>query len=205
MSEPKVYIVDDDPACRDSLALLLELRGIRSESCAVPEQFFERFEPGIPACVLLDYRMPSMTGLEVQSEMVRRGWQVPVIILSAHGDVATTRQALKAGALDFIEKPVDSALLLDVIEQALARAQEDIARAAREEAVARRVERLTPRERDVLRAVLSGMQNREIGTALGISPRTVEVYKARVMLKLEAERVSDLIRFCADLPGLTPR
>lgn len=197
MSDPTrayVYIVDDDPACRDSLQLLLELKGYTGVPCASAEEFFDKVHPTIPGCLLLDFRMPDMNGLDVQADIARRGMTLPIIMLSAHGDVATTRNALKAGALDFIEKPVDADQLMVAVAQAVARDIAQRERTARDEDRARRLARLTQREAEVMRLVVAGLQNREIGQRLGISPRTVEVYKARLMLKLETARMPDLIR-----------
>lgn len=189
-----VYILDDDPACRDSLTLLLDLNGLIGVPCANAAEFFANFRPGVPGCLLLDFRMPVMNGLEVQAEIGRRGWTLPIVMLSAHGDVATTRNALKSGAFDFLEKPVDADQLLSVVTLALDRAARDHARAARADHLALRLARLTQRETEVMRLMVAGRHNREIADVLGISPRTVEVYKARVMLKLETERIPDLIR-----------
>jgi two-component system response regulator FixJ len=143
--------------------------------------------------------MPDTDGLEVQSRLSAAGIGVPVIILTAHGDVATARAALKAGAFDFLEKPIDDALMLKTIEAALARDAEVRVREDRRATVLRQLARLTPRERQVLKLVVDGHHNREVARVLGISPRTVEVYKARVMDKLQVDRLPDLIRLAIDL------
>jgi two-component system, LuxR family, response regulator FixJ len=200
---PCVFIVDDDAAVRDSLALLLGLRGFATQSHASAEEFLAALTPAHRGCVLLDLRMPGMSGLEAQVAIAERNPALPVIILTAHGDVAAARTALKAGAFDFIEKPADDALLVRLLSEALASAASREALAARKAALHHRIGRLTMRERQVLEAVVSGHHNREIAAALAISPRTVEVYKARMMDKLQVERIPDLVRLAleAGLPA----
>jgi len=195
--ERYVYIVDDDPACRESIALLLELKGIAGVPCASGEAFFASYVPDATGCVLLDFRMPAKNGLEVQAEIIQRGLKLPIVMLSAHGDVATTRNALKSGAFDFLEKPIDTDQLLTTVALALERDAAQLARAQHADEVSRRLARLTQREAEVMKLVVAGLHNREIGSQLGISPRTVEVYKARLMLKLETDRIPDLIRLVA--------
>jgi RNA polymerase sigma factor (sigma-70 family) len=196
---PVVFIVDDDDAVRDSLVLLLRLRGYATLSFAGAKAFLEAIDASARGCILLDLRMPDTDGLEVQSRLSAAGIGVPVIILTAHGDVATARAALKAGAFDFLEKPIDDALMLKTIEAALARDAEVRVREDRRATVLRQLARLTPRERQVLKLVVDGHHNREVARVLGISPRTVEVYKARVMDKLQVDRLPDLIRLTIDL------
>jgi two-component system, LuxR family, response regulator FixJ len=196
---PTVFIVDDDDAVRDSLALLLDLHGYRTQAYGSAEDFLDRINEGIRGCMLLDLRLPGMTGLELQAALVTRKIALPILILTAHGDIATARHALKAGAFDFIEKPIDPERFIPSIEAALtadAAAREDVVRRV---GLERKLERLTPRERQVLEFVVSGRHNREIAAHLGISPRTVEVYKARMMQKLQVERLPDLIRIALDL------
>ncbi len=196
---PTVFVVDDDDAVRDSLTLLLGLQGYCPRAYGSAEDFLDQVDESIRGCVLLDLRLPGMTGLELQAALAARKIAIPILILTAHGDIATARHALKAGAFDFIEKPIDPERLVPAIEAALAadaRAGEDIARRA---GLRRKLERLTMRERQVLEFVVIGRHNREIAADLGISPRTVEVYKARMMQKLQVERLPDLIRIALDL------
>jgi RNA polymerase sigma factor (sigma-70 family) len=193
-----VFIVDDDTAVRDSLALLFELKGLRTRAFDSAEAFLARYRPEWPGCLVLDLRMPGMSGIELQAELARRGIALPVIIITAHGDVATTRAALKGGAVDFIEKPIDDEALLAAVRGALDRDARERAQALAASSVAERMARLTGREREVLALVAEGKHNREIAAALGISPRTVEVYKARLMEKLQVRRVPDLIRLVLD-------
>lgn len=188
-----VYLVDDDPGVRDSLSLLLSLRGVRTQLFATAESFIETYQPEWAGCVLTDLRMPGMTGLELQASLRERQIEVPVVVLTAHGDVATARSALKNGAFDFLEKPIDDGMLLDVLQKAMhADRARRAAIASRTQADAR-LARLTVREREVLQLMVAGHQNREIGAQLGISPRTVEVHKARVMEKLECKSLAELL------------
>jgi FixJ family two-component response regulator len=194
MNRPTVFIVDDDAGVRDSLAMLLELKGFRTRTFAAAEAFLAEYRPEWPGCLVLDLRMPGMSGLELQADLARRGSALPVIIITAHGDVATTRSALKGGAVDFIEKPIDDEALVAAIAAALDRDARERDRAQAAAGAAERFARLTSREREVLALVAEGRHNREIAVALGISPRTVEVYKARLMEKLQVRRLPDLVR-----------
>jgi len=189
-----VFLIDDDPGVRDSLALLLSLKGLSTQLFASAESFIETYQPDQPGCVLTDLRMPGMTGLELQAALRERRLDLPVVVLTAHGDVATARAALKNGAYDFLEKPVDDATLLDVLHNALRVDRERRAAATARSSSDRRMERLTEREREILSLLAAGHQNREIATQLGISPRTVEVHKARIMEKLACRSLADLIR-----------
>ena len=189
-----VFLIDDDPGVRDSLALLLSLKGLSTQLFASAESFLETYQPDQAGCVLTDLRMPGMTGLELQAALRARRLDLPVVVLTAHGDVATARAALKNGAFDFLEKPIDDAMLLDVLHNALRVDRERRAAATARSSSDRRMERLTERERQILSLLAAGHQNREIATQLGISPRTVEVHKARIMEKLACRSLADLIR-----------
>jgi two-component system, LuxR family, response regulator FixJ len=192
--EGTVFLIDDDLGVRDSLSLLLSLKGIRTQLFATAESFIETYRVEWPGCVLTDLRMPGMTGLELQSALRERGIDVPVVVLTAHGDVATVRAALKNGAFDFLEKPVDDAMLLDVLQNALRVDRERRASVTARSAATGRLERLTVREREVLALLAAGRQNRDIAVDLGISPRTVEVHKARIMEKLDCHSLAEMIR-----------
>lgn len=195
MNEPgTIFLIDDDPGVRDALALLLSLKGLSTQLFADAESFIAAYQPDRPGCVLTDLRMPGMTGLELQAALRERRIDVPVVVLTAHGDVATARAALKNGAFDFLEKPVDDAMLLEVLHNALRVDRERRAALTARSATDRRIERLTDRERELLALIVAGHQNREIATQLGISARTVEVHKARIMEKLECRSFAELLR-----------
>jgi len=194
-----IAIVDADDAVRDSLALLLRLHGFATREFASGEAFLKWAGTEPADCVLLDLRMAGLSGIDVQGELARRrlGW--PLVMLTAHGDVATTRAALKGGAFDFIEKPFDDELLVQTIRAATQRSAERRTQSEREARFARDLQRLTAREREVLGHVLAGRHNREIAVLLDISPRTIEVYKARIMDKLNVDRLPDLVRLALEM------
>jgi RNA polymerase sigma factor (sigma-70 family) len=186
-----VYIVDDDAAVRDSLALMLGLAGYRTAVFADAEAFLAAWREPWTGCIVSDLRLPGASGLELQAEIRRRRSALPVIIITAHGDVPSARAAFRAQAVDFLEKPFDDAQLRAAIDSALALEERRLER--REEA--QKLERLTPREREVLERAAQGLHAKEIGATLGISPRTVEVHKARIMEKLGVRNVAELVRF----------
>ena len=188
-----IFIVDDDAWVRDSLAVLLDLKGYRTQAFARAEEFLKNFRPAAAGCLLLDVRMPGMSGLELQVALHERQSKLPIIVMTAHGDVPTARAALVAGALDFLEKPVDPELLLASVRTALEgdAAQRSIARKVEQEK--RKLDVLTARERQIMELIAEGTHNRDIAAALGISPRTVEGHKARVMEKLQIRSVTELV------------
>ena len=199
---PSVYIVDDDAGVRDSLEILLRLHGYAPVSFATGEAFLAAIDNGSlrsGGVILLDLRLPGMSGAQVQAEIVARRVAWPIVILTAHGDVASARSALKAGASDFIEKPIQENVLLAALAHGAEQQRAVDVDVARKAEVERRLARLTPREREVLAMVVEGRHNREVAQILGNSPRTVEVYKARVMDKLDVDRLPDLIRLTLSL------
>ena len=196
-----VYIVEDDAPVRDSLSLLLQLRGFSTAAFDSAEAFLEGDALDRPACVLADVRLPGMSGLELQRRLASRHAALPVVVMTAHGDVATARAALRDGAVDFLEKPIDERDLLDAITVALKSDRERVEKARNRESMLGRMQRLTERELEVFDRVTSGYHNREIAEEFGISQRTVEVHRARVMEKLQARRVADLFRLRFELDG----
>ncbi len=189
-----VFIVDDDPSVRDALSLLLGVRGYRTAMFASGEAFLQTWQASWSGCLLIDIRMSGMDGLSLQQELIARGCRIPVIIMSGHGDVSMARAAFKADAVDFLEKPFDDAKLIGAIDEALGRARADYSERQRRSRSRDLLGELTPREREVMQLVVLGRHNREIGPALGISVRTVEVHKARLMSKLGVDNVADLVR-----------
>ena len=192
-----VHVVDDDPAIRNSLRFLIESTGIAVELHSSAAAFLERYDPQTPGCVVLDVRMPGMSGLDLQQRLREREYLIPVIVLTGYGDIPTAVRAMRAGAADFIEKPVSDQVLLRHIERALARD-----RIAREQHAAvapirRRAETLTKREREVLDLVACGLPSREIARALQVSDKTIETHRVNIMKKMKARNVSHLIGMSA--------
>ena len=189
-----VFIVDDDAAVRDSLGLLLRSVGLASEAFASADEFLAAFDPARPGCLVLDVRMPGMSGLELQARLHERHASLPILFLTAHGDVEMAVMAVKAGAFDFVQKPFRDQDLLDKLQAALAQDTERRRRRADAADVQARIAALTPRERELLEAVVAGKADKEIAQDLGISPRTVEIHRAHVMQKMKADSVTDLVR-----------
>ncbi|MDE1934747.1 response regulator FixJ [Bradyrhizobium sp.] len=189
-----IHVIDDDAAMRDSLAFLLDVNGFQAEVFESANTFIAKAMNNAPACVVSDIRMPGMNGIELVRKLKTDGISCPVILITGHGDVALAVEAMKAGAVDFIEKPFDDAILLGAIRSALeSRPASQGDSAARTEAQARLAE-LSPRERDVLQGLVAGKINKVIAHELSISPRTVEVYRANLMAKTGARSVSELMR-----------
>lgn len=199
VAQPTVFLVDDDAAIRDALSLLISLKGLRASVYGSAEDFLAVYESSWRGCLLTDLKMPGMSGLELQALLKERGVTLPIVVLTAHGDVATTRAALKNGALDFLEKPVNDEVLIDVLTNAIRLDETHWRLSQRREETRSRVNRLTSRERDVLNALADGLQHREIAEKLAISPRTVEVYKARMMEKLQCRTLAEVVRLGAEL------
>ncbi|MGE7958708.1 response regulator transcription factor [Pseudomonas sp. NPDC089530] len=188
-----VYVVDDDPGMLDSTVWLLESVGLKAVPFTSGREFLEHCDPGLDACVLLDVRMPGMGGLNVQEELRQRDIHLPLIFVSGHADVPIVVRAFKAGAVDFIEKPYNEQLLLDSVQQALRRADDRHSRNAGLAQVEARLESLTPRERDVLLPLVQGYSNREIAEQLGVSVKTIDLYRSRVMKRMQAEHLPELV------------
>ena len=190
-----VYIVEDEASVRDSLSLMLGLAGYRVALYASAEAFLAAWRDSWSGCVLADLRLPGASGIELQAALRERGSALPVVIMTAHGDVPSARKAFQAQAVDFLEKPFDHAQLLEAIKTAFALEERRVRRsdARRQEMEKLRV--LTAREREVLDHAARGLHAKEIGRALGISPRTVEVHKSRIMSKLGVRNVAELVRF----------
>jgi RNA polymerase sigma factor (sigma-70 family) len=192
-----VYIVEDDAAVRSSLATLLQVHGCTTVGFDTAESFLAADVAGRPACLLADVRLPAMSGLELQRRV--KDCNLPVVVITGHGDVATARQALRGGAVDFLEKPIDEADLFAAVDNALRTDAEHVERLRELESMRARLQRLTEREREVFEHVTDGLHNREIAAELGISQRTVEVHRARLMEKLHARRVAELFRLRFEL------
>lgn len=187
-----VFVVDDDAAVRDGLAILLESGGYRVRLFDNAELFLNQAPSCASGCIILDLHLPGMSGPDLQQALLQRHIQLPIIFLSAHGDVPTTVRAMKAGAEDFLTKPVDGSALLECVRRALERDARRRALDAQQEAVRETLARLSDREKDVLRLAVQGKSNKEIGRDLGISHRTVEVHRARILLKTATSTLLEL-------------
>ena len=197
--EPMVFIADDDDAVRRFLSGLIQSINLRVSAHASAQDFLDAYEPGCPGCLLLDVRMPGMSGLELQRELAERSINLPVIILTGHGDVPVAVQAMKAGAVDFIEKPFNNELLLDRIQMAVVQSvRAESVRAERNEML-KRLELLTLRERQVFDLVVAGEVNKVIAHRLTISEKTVEIHRAKVMMKMDARSLSALVQMAVSL------
>jgi two-component system response regulator FixJ len=189
-----VYLVDDDEAVRRSAGFMLKTSGYRVDAYPSGVQFLKEGRDLAPGCILLDVRMPEMDGLEVHAALKQRGIGFPVIIMTGHGDVGVAVQAMKAGVVDFIEKPFEKAVLLSAIEEGFARIDQSGRSRARADEAQVRLQALTPRERDVLEGLVRGHPNKTIAYDLDISPRTVEIHRANLMNKLEVASLSEALR-----------
>jgi two-component system response regulator FixJ len=192
--EPTVFVVDDDSAMRDSLRWLLESVGLKVRTYPTAADFLREYDPALEGCLILDIRMPGMSGLDLQAELARRGAGLPTIVVTGHAEVAMAVRAVKAGALDFIEKPFSDQLLLDRVRQALEIDRQDREVRRRREDACRRLAMLSAREREVLELVAAGKANKEIAVALKLSPKTVEVHRAHVMSKMATDSLAELVR-----------
>jgi two-component system response regulator FixJ len=191
--EQHVFVVDDDPDVRDSIRLLLEAAGLEVRGYDSAKAFLKDEAPK-HGCLMADIRMPDMSGLELQEEIVRRDIGLPVIIITGHGDVPLAVRAMKAGAIDFIEKPFDDKRVLSSIARAMEIGSRTHSRSAEVKVARKLLGELTPREREVLDKLVKGRSNKVAAYELGISPRTIEIHRARIMEKLKAVNLSDLVR-----------
>lgn len=195
-----VFIVEDDHSVRDALGLLLGLQGYPVALFASAESLLEAYRPEWRGCLLIDIRMPGMNGLELQRRLVDKHCAMPAIVMTGHGDVESARDAFRARAIDFLEKPVDHGRLLSAIGEAFAQQASQRGAVAEQLRLNELLARLTPRETEVMKLVVAGRHNREIAELLGISARTIEVHKARLMAKLQVRSVPDLVRLCLSSP-----
>lgn len=191
--EPTVFVIDDDRAVRDSLSWLIESIDLKVEAFATAQAFLESCEPARPGCLVLDVRMPGMSGLDLQDQLGPNGITLPVIIITGHADVPMAIRAMKAGAFEFVEKPFNDQTLLDRIQDAIRHDADKRHEAAGKLETEVRISTLTPREREVMDAVVAGSSNKQIARELGVSSKTVEAHRANVMGKMRAESLSSLV------------
>jgi RNA polymerase sigma factor (sigma-70 family) len=189
-----VFVVDDDQAMRSSLKWLIESVGMSVETYSSADEFIREYYPGRAGCLLLDIRMPGMSGLELQEHFVQHQIKIPIIIITGHGDVPMAVRAMKAGAVDFIEKPFNDELLLESIRNALLLDVEQRSTQSGRAEIATRLAHLTPREHEVMEMVTDGRSNKEIAVTLGVSAKTVEAHRARVMEKMQADSLAGLVK-----------
>jgi len=196
---PTVFIVDDDEAVRSSLRLLIKSVGLIPTALGSAREFLEKCDPAQPGCLVLDVRMPEMSGLELQEQLNREGAVIPVIFITGHGDVPMAVEAMQAGAFDFLQKPFRDQDLIDRIQRALEKDRANRAVLNERSLIRERLASLTPREREVLAMVSSGKPNKVMAADLGVSQRTVEIHRARVMEKMGASSLAQLVRMVMDL------
>lgn len=198
-----VFVVDDDPAMRRSLEDLIRSVGLEAEGFPSAQEFLRRKRPDVPGCLVLDVRLPGLSGLDLQKRMVEAATDVPIIFVSGHGDIPMTVKAMKAGAIEFLTKPFRDQDLLDAIQQALERDRRAREQRVEVEELRRRVDSLTPRERDVLNLVVTGLLNKQIAARLGTSETTVKIHRHRVMEKMGANSLAELVRMSDRLQSPT--
>src|SRR5207253_8918509 len=201
---PVVFVVDDDPSMRESLRDLVDSVGLEARVFGSAPEFLQAKRPDVPGCLVLDVRLPGSSGLHFQQELAKAGVQLPVIFITGHGDIPMSVKAIKAGAVDFLPKPVKDTDLLRAIEQAVARSVDDRAERDELEDIQRRVEKLTPREREVMALVVRGLLNKQIAFELGTVEKTIKVHRARVMKKMQVGSLAELVRV-AEKVGIPPK
>ena len=194
-----VFVVDDDEGVRNSLRFLLKSVGLASRTLASASEFLDSYKPSQPGCLVLDVRMPGMSGLELQQQLNLRGATIPVIFITGHGDVPMAVEAMQHGAFDFLQKPFRDQELIDRIQRALERDARSRTVLAQHARIRQRIESLTPREREVLTLMTKGKPNKVMAAELGVSQRTIEIHRARVMEKTAAASLAQLVRMVMDL------
>ena len=199
-----VFVVDDDPAFRDSLCNLIESAGLVTRQFESAEEFLEVCSPEMAGCLILDVRLPGMSGMEMQNELAKSGLAIPIIIMTGHGDIPMVRNALKAGAVEFLTKPFQDEELLTTIRQAFGLDRQRRSTQSIEKSILDRFEALSTRERQILELVASGMLNKQIAVQLNLSLITVKIYRGRVMEKMQAQSLADLVRMWDRMRSLNP-
>ncbi|MDX1488652.1 MAG: response regulator [Acidiferrobacterales bacterium] len=189
-----VFVVDDDETVRDSLSWLLEGTGLNVRTYDCGEAFLDDYDPNMPGCLIVDLRMPGMNGLDVQKQLADRGFSIPIIFLTAYGTIPQAVRAMRRGAIDFVTKPFSDQTLLDRIEHAIELDQQTRSKQDHHSQIANRLALLTPREHEVMRRVIAGQSNKVIAAELDISQKTVEAHRAKVMRKMQADSLAELVQ-----------
>jgi FixJ family two-component response regulator len=201
MSAPEciVFIIDDDPLVRESVADLLNSAGYTTQTYGSATEFFQGQRRDVPACLVLDVELPGLSGLDLQAELAKSGSEIPIVFLTGHGDIPMSVRAMKAGAVEFLTKPFGKQELLDAIKEGLLRDRDDRKRRLENVELEKRLETLTPRERQVLALVVAGRLNKQIAGELGTTDLTIKVHRGRVMRKMGADSLADLVRMAEKL------
>ena len=199
MEEPVVYVVDDDAGARSSIESLLRSVGLRVEMFGSAREFLDRDRPDIPCCLVLDVRLPGMSGLEFQRDLAARNMPIPIIFITGHGDIPMSVEAMKAGAMEFLTKPFRGQVLIDAIQKAIERDRAARQEQARLAELRRRLDLLTAREREVMQRVIAGLLNKQIAAELGTGERTIKIHRSNLMRKMGAESLPDLVRMSEKL------
>ena len=199
-----VFVVDDDASMRHSTECLISSIGLRAETFASAQQFLKHKLPDVPACLVLDMRMPGLSGLDLQKELAEAGVEIPIIFITGHGDIPMTVQAMKAGAVEFLTKPYRDQDLIDALREALKRDEAARRERAKLRELKQRFDSLTPREREVMGLVVSGMLNKQIAGKLGSTEQTVKFHRGHIMRKMQAVSLADLVRMAGAL-GISHR
>ena len=204
-SPPVIFVVNDDPSVRKSLTRVMTSAGYAVEAFASARDFLAR-EPLVgPCCVVLDVRMPGLTGLDLQETLTSTGHRIPIVFITGHGDISMSVKAMKDGAVDFLTKPFDVENLLEAVQRAVVKDVEDLSAEERTAEVVERVKQLTPRETEVFALVVTGMLNKQIAGELAIAEKTVKVHRARVMEKMRAGSVAELVRLAVQAGVIVPQ